>query len=318
MRLNKYLVNEATGPTGAQWEEIITLAWNKKITGNDYSNKQLYKDSNITGFKLFKYLPIGEKIVEDMYNKGLPKVIMKHTGSGKAPTSSFWKDITKQSKAVPKTDMILGKHRISLKKEGPSQLMSGLREESEATFLSAVDEKTNIEWLQEIVSKIDNNFIKYKTYDEIDKEEYRNIHKQLTNDINEIFDNDNELKVNFVLEAMSGRHKFGENSWAAATHIMVFTPDGKMKKFKKMDKGLASTLSTGVKLAVRFKSGKGMLPSSSLRADITEGEIIGWINNSVKRILRGLKDSFKKGFTKVMDYLGFDSVDVKVEGDILF
>jgi len=128
-----YLLNEAR-ITAEGWEAVIIYCWNKKHFAKKYTNdkggKTLLKDSKID--RKYYYivneiwaLKMGDKIVDNV-SKDIPKTtFLVHTGTKKAPLSKWW-ELRGGTNATPKTDIMSsdGKHRISLKKDGPHQLLA--------------------------------------------------------------------------------------------------------------------------------------------------------------------------------------------------
>ncbi len=74
-------------------------------------------------------MKLGNAFVKELNIKGE----LKQLGASTLPINPEWKGTNK----TPKTDLIYGKQKISLKKSGGSQLMSGGQAESISTFEAA-------------------------------------------------------------------------------------------------------------------------------------------------------------------------------------
>lgn len=335
MRFESF-INEAI--KAAEWEEVIVLAWNHLNFKVSYDDKKILKMSNISRISpgVREMLSIGESIAAELASKGLPKSPLKHTGSGKGDISAFWADIFKsvgsgKPNSTPKTDFY-GAHRISLKKEGPSQLMSGKRDETLATFAAAMKMANINEGLgNALLDRIEYGFVKEHQRD-AEPIDFATIHAELKEDIEDFFNTNPSFKKYIVFEAMTGKMKFND-SWAAADHIMVFTDKGSCKKYVECDLAYASKIANQVKMRVSIKAGSSKGPqSSSFRLDIKESiwdlweqekhslnelAVIDWIKNFTKKVLSKLKSLINKGIFAVMDYLGY-TLDVRVSETVTF
>ena len=337
MRLKGYLTEAVKA---ADWEEVIVLAWNHLNTGLPYG-KKLAQLSNIKTIKPWvkQALPVGESIVGDLAGRGIrTKKPMKHTGSASGKLSKFWKDIMSEvgerGSGTPKTDFYMPGHRISLKKEGPSQLMSGTRGETMGTFAAGLDAARMEDALgTALLDRIQLGFVKDHPRD-AEELDFKAIHSELIEDIEDFLDQNPVIKKYVVHEAMTGRYKFGASDWACADHIMVFSPKGTCKKYQKCTVDYAAGVANQVKMRVSVKSPSSKGPqSSSFRLDIKEGTIwedyerekhlinevgiINWMKNFTTKVMGKLKKLINKGIKAVMDYLGVE-LDVKISNVVVF
>ncbi len=162
-------------PTGADWELAIVVYSNldpklidspENITVNHLNeamSKGGVKGAQLNKFMLFEPLirEAGIKIVKEMQSAGLKGTFI-HTGSDSVNSVNPYKDGT------PKTDVYIkenGKYKFSMKKEGGSQLMSGLENDTRGVFYGALqlisledrtDKITNL--TKQIIDSIDKNF----------------------------------------------------------------------------------------------------------------------------------------------------------------
>ena len=116
-------------PSTSQWEELIIYEYNK------LNNKKTDADVIRTAESFPLYLDIAKEIAVG-FNKKLKEKELVSTGKGGIPNtiSKIYKD-RDASNPTPKTDIAGSgfKEKISLKKAGGSQLMSGAKGESIAT-----------------------------------------------------------------------------------------------------------------------------------------------------------------------------------------
>src|SRR5210317_585231 len=112
-------------PSGEDWESLIIVAFNEKYEGYEWERAEKF------------WSDYGEdaKKVADSFRKVIKSKNLSQLGASTAALNSNWGGSNK----TPKTD-ILGDtdERISLKKAGGSQLMSGGPEEALATFDAAM------------------------------------------------------------------------------------------------------------------------------------------------------------------------------------
>ena len=226
---------------------------------------------------------------------------MVHYGQGQGTISKGWDSyfikFTGKPAAyptnTPKTDMILSGKKISLKKYGGSQLMSGGQAETLATLGFAYDKAPSSiksiafdkAW-NKLNKDIENDFVafqlppggqigkiakdKMKVNDKLKSLVKDSLTKQkaMTNALVEIF-NSNEIKREAVREAMSGIAKFAD-AQAAATHMMKFGVDGR-GEFVAIDEKLVNKYSSATKFNISFKtSGTGGRAWTALKGIYTE------------------------------------------------
>ena len=134
LNFKQYLLNEAKGPTGAQWESIITHQLNK-LLGKENADSDAVETSN--GFP--DYHEVGKTIAQNFKSKfGNSLMTQYGSGGGKKNLSASW--IARGgTNGTPKTDMYTSDYNVSLKKKGGSQLASGGTGESLATFQAALE-----------------------------------------------------------------------------------------------------------------------------------------------------------------------------------
>ena len=155
-------------PTGADWEDIITHHYNLLIGQPGY-------DSNATKAveeKWDDFDIIGEKIAQNFIKEvGKSGMIQYGAGKSKSNLSDFWQNpaegISGGTDGTPKTDMYNSDYNISLKKKGGSQLASGGKGETIATFNAALEylgkQEGDSPQIDKIMKQIENNFAKIST-----------------------------------------------------------------------------------------------------------------------------------------------------------
>ena len=266
--------------TAADWEKIICVAYNIKtgMTQEDaISNGDVDKWDSVFDERL----PVGSAIVEKSFGKS-PSGVMKHYGRGTGKLTKEWDDyfikMTKKSASAPtktpKTDMMIGKKHISLKKYGGSQLMSGGQSETLATlgfaYKNASDsiktKEFDAAW-NNLSKDIEDKFMRFslpagETVTTIDqgsgkrvlKKEIRDAftkHEIMTDAIRNIM-NVFEIKKEIVKEAMTGNEKFADKS-ATSTHMMKFDAQGN-SEFTVINDSVVTKYTNSTTFNISFKS----------------------------------------------------------------
>ena len=191
-----------------------------------------------------------KNIFNDLVSKGQLKKGVRYSAKQTAGNKEYklTGDWTKYGATnnEPKTDVIIthpgGEYRCSVKTGESSQLMSGKGSEALATLMAgAKAAKKNIEAMPEF-KKLQKHLTRMtekhvfptefgigiksgaKWATDFDKQ-----NKEATSLLNQMLNNSKEVKREMIREAMTGSAKFGENSPAAATHLMIIDgdPDGK-------------------------------------------------------------------------------------------
>ena len=152
---------EASGPSGAEYESIITVGYNQGLPPYSLKNatdpgayKKVYKWLNKKQYK-------DEATALGKTFRGITRGVMHQHGASKDGTSKLWKTYAQKSLDTPKTDMYTKTHNISLKKKGGSQLMSAAPKESIATIMGALEMSgMNSGVIKGIVDDIEDNFTK--------------------------------------------------------------------------------------------------------------------------------------------------------------
>ena len=187
-------------------------------------------------------------------------------GRAKSNLSGFWKDFG-ATDTTPKTDILIGDKRLSLKM-GNAQLMSGGKSESIATFHAALKNTPSLLGSPQIekVESVLNEFVtsslapgQLRGIIKSGKDEVVNAaekaHKECMVELNKLFQESNDFKVSFAREAMSGFVKYGERSNAAAEFMLVSTHDGsKVSIHSVYDDGYCASIANKIRLQARFKT----------------------------------------------------------------
>ena len=302
--ISEDILTEAKGPTGAQWESIITHQLNKLI-GTEASDSEAVETSN----KFKDYHEIGKKIAENFKSQFGNNLMTQYGSSGgKKNLSSEW--VTwGGTNGTPKTDMYTSAYNISLKKKGGSQLASGGTGESLATFQAALEylgqDKKSKNDIGKIMDEIEKNFTKVmlkqskteiakiakdqEKIDSLDPKDQKEIqkfisteafHKELNEKLKDVLklEENKEFMEYYVFEAMSGLKKF-KNKLSVASVCVTFdseqggieminvTPDGSSGGLNVNNPSISDELKTKaskVKVYSAWKSSKGK-PYSTIR-----------------------------------------------------
>ena len=236
------------GPTGADWESIITHHLNELIgeSGADTEATERAK-------KFEDYAPVGELIAQNFITMFPKSGVMTQYGGGggKANLSTEWTDHG-GTNATPKTDMYTGSEKattynFSLKKKGGSQLASGGMGETIATFHAALaylgEAKKDVVGIDEIMDEISKNFtqvaleyskselddLKADNLSAADKKELakftetEKFHKELNIKLKKVMnlDDNKEFVKWYVFEAMSGFRKFKKEQRNSVASVCV-------------------------------------------------------------------------------------------------
>lgn len=246
MRLNSYL-NEARTKKATAMEKSIVQAW---------KNEPLDRPGQ---------LETASETVEFLKGLGIKRTgKAEHLGDKKIPTSSIWKKYGGPSSSPPKTDFIIEDTKISLKKSGKSQLVSGQKGETKAAFY-AVAEKQKID-ISPIVIELEEFFnhmisgIAPSTVGKTKKmsgkiaetiKEAEKKHKEIKKFLSNILEKDASLKNSIVQELASGDIKFGGGK-ETADYILTFSPN---RWYDIQNKNHISEIASKIRLNVGWKSG---------------------------------------------------------------
>jgi len=271
--------------SAAAFEATITTAYN----GGPGKDPETLATARV---KLKDYKTVekqSRKIAKLIRAKTGAKGKMIHFGTGAGKRVGWW-----QGGGVPKSDMYVGKVRISLKQSGGSQLMSARRGETLSTFRAAIEymqdeapqetaklvkmiEKSmvqfftpkgvNINTFKFFVKKMKKQGplgIKKAVRDKID--EFNAIDKAVRNVVPKLgaFMEENlEFRKWFVYEAATGETKFGPDPFADANWIVEFNATTGNAKAEKLSNGkrkpakFINALASKVGFKLRWKTGSG-------------------------------------------------------------
>ena len=184
-------------------------------------------------------------------------------GKSKRNLSTFWVSYG-GSDGTPKTDMYNSDYNISLKKKGGSQLASGGKGETIATFHAALEylgkQDGDSPEIDKIMKGIENNFAKISTkysktaLEKISKDKNLSptdkksvsefltteaFHKELNKEIqkNLTFEKQPDFLKWYTYEAMSGYKKFSIEKGKASVCLEFVADNGSVSKFIEVTKG---------------------------------------------------------------------------------
>jgi hypothetical protein len=344
-----FTLNEANTGEATLFESALVKAW------YNLNEKEMPKDaiSSEDATKLetnSKMVSKAEAIIKDLNLQGGSSA--RQTGRGVGNTTAFWQSFGATNK-TPKTDVILGDKKISVK-VGPSQLMSGGKEESTATFYAAMEETPELLDTPEAKDVI-NTFDKFvKTgvtqADKVGKElskgtnkilnDADEAHKEMRSKLQLLFDKDKDFKIAFAREAMSGYKKFGTDSESAADWIL--SSDKSLNKgslHSVDDYPYVSKIADQMNMTVRFKSTSektkgektGKYRFWSVVALLINPATIGAISSLTEEdkqlnenvftdTVDKVKNIFQTGIDKIVKFIVPDKedIDINVNNDINF
>ena len=274
-------------PAGEDWESLIAVAVNrinklKWKKGEEWKRaEKFWSDYQKPSMKL------GEAFISEF---GLTD--LKQLGSSTLATNKKWKGINK----TPKTDLISGTHKISLKKHGGSQLMSAGPAEAVSTFEAAMGRYSISKEGKKAVTSLMNSVQKKMgamstkgTIGAIEKlrdatpkskrskelkariEEMEGLQVDaefLSTKMDKLF-KDKQFKKYFCWEAASGEVKFKPSPKGISNVIVTFKDTGSIANILPLDSPAKAgkILANGNGFYVSFKTGGGgSKPYLSLRS----------------------------------------------------
>ena len=273
-----------SNPKGEDWESIIAVAVNKLQgkrwnQGDEWDRAQkFWGDWEEQGMKL------GQEFINKLGVKKLEQL-----GASTLPISKEWKGTNK----TPKTDLIDGKKKISLKKAGGSQLLSAGKFEAISTVESAMRmysiDPTGKRKVESLIDNLEKKMIKLSTKDTVskieklakksnlspaDKKKVAELDqgqlyaKELTTEMENLFNSEALMKEFFCWEAATGENKFGKGSQGVANQVVTFKETGKITDILdlKSPSQAGKILAKGNNFYVSFKSSSGSPPYLSLRS----------------------------------------------------
>ena len=232
-------------PSAEDFEYVIAYSHNKNIMNYPdpdniefVSKKQMESNSKLEQIMEF-YIQSEESVkrmseplknIKSKFYK-LPSI---NTTSKEWSTLGRYSVYGKNPCKVPKTDIISenGKYKLSLKKSGNSQLMSGGECESRATLMACIDYIKTEDDKNMLRDLLQNNWYKpvkdgrtisQKMKDnDPDTLKAKADMKQMTSKLNEILSRNPEFKRAVMYEAATGEIKFGKKSNASANYILIW------------------------------------------------------------------------------------------------
>lgn len=306
---------------GEEMEEFIVAAVN-----GDKEPKSKYGIPSGAGKNVAKFL-------KSKGVKGKGNVLGASTINTSPEWASYWPGgKVPGSTKTPKTDFLIGNNKISLKSGKAAQLMSGGRNESIATFYTALK---SVEGMQKkVVNRLTDMFeglapasvAGSELGKEIKKGKDKVVlkadkaHKELMGDLKTIFSGNQKFANAFAYEAMSGDVKFGKNSPGSCTHFLTTSFDGKKAHLAKVnDKSYVGKIAKQMKVSVRFKSASEQRASLKTKANpkgktgrykywSAVGLIVDKLEEEMKPIEgqmlnEGILDKLKTIYGKVKDFI---------------
>ena len=281
---NGFSTVSGSNPKGEDWESIIAVAVNKEQgdkwnQGAEWKRAQkFWGDWEKQGTKL------GKEFIKKVGVKKLEQL-----GASTLPISKEWKGTNK----TPKTDLIDGNKRISLKKAGGSQLLSAGKMEAISTVEAAMRmysiDPNGKKKVESLLDNLENKMIKLQSDDTITKlnkmRDQKNLSpadkkkiaeldqgqlfaKDLTSEMENLFNSEQLMKEFFCWEAATGENKFGKDSLGVANQVVTFKETGTITDILELNSPsqAGKVLAKGNNFYVSFKSSSGSPPYLALRS----------------------------------------------------
>lgn len=336
---------EAEQKKSVLFETALVLGWYKAKYGKGYEKKVPEDAVSESEVKLIKAK------YPDLIDKGMNAVTTLGLTKGKSAYSAgkltggltpFWTSYGATNK-TSKADVILGDARVSVK-AGPSQLMSGAKEETKATFYAALKkcpELANTKEVKEILKAIEGFAKAGRTQGKIapalkageDKAllAANAANKKAMSLLQNLFATNEKFATEFAKEAMSGDMKFGSESLAYAEYILAVDANyDNAVLHKTTDNKYAKKVANQMKLEVRFKTGSikskgnegqyGYFTVLGLHSDPTKLEkkpVKEGIFDNVKDFFSNIWDKITSSVTSLVNFFagGSENIEVDVQGE---
>ena len=275
-------------PKGEDWESLIAVAVNKINKVKKWKSGSEWKRAEKFWSNYQKLsIKLGHAFIAEFSLTDL-----KQLGDATLPTNTKWKGRNK----TPKTDLLHGTHKISLKKHGGSQLMSAGPDEAVSTFEAAMarysistEGKKKVATVMNSVQKNMGAMSTKGTIGAIEKLRDANPKSRrpaavnarikemeglqvnaelLTKKLDKLF-KDKQFKKYFCWEAASGEVKFKPSPKGISNVIVTFKDTGSIANILPLDSPAKAgkILANGNGFYVSFKTGGGgSKPYLSLRS----------------------------------------------------
>lgn len=251
------------------YEAAIVMGW-YELHDRELDNKSGISTKTVETIKKNPLaLDAGRKIAKYILdnNSALAGADAEQYGRASTKLTKFWTSYGASNK-TPKTDILIGNMRFSLK-IGMAQLMSGGKSESTATFYAALKNVNNsLTKTPEFqkTTEILESFVEaslaptqlrplIRSGDNPVVNAGEKAHKECMTAMGALFETSSEFKIAFAREAMSGFEKFGKNNNAAAEYMLVASHDGsKVAIHSVYDDTYCEKIADKMKLQARFKT----------------------------------------------------------------
>ena len=321
--LGPYIINESA----VEYEHEIARAFRGDI---DTKNPKIYNASvNIVNqLKKLPNAPRGDNAIQ--------------LGASSLPLTQEWKKWGGKD-TTPKTDIILGNHKVSLKIGKASQLMSGGKGDATATIMSILVRHPGTEEIQRQAIELFDGFVKRAVTKEkgttaellkTGKDEnvvlLNELHLKATNLFNSYFETNQDIYVDVVQEAMAGEIKFGGND-GTADHILAASKDGKKVIYHSTyDRNYVSKVAKQANIRVKFKTDSQKIKGKKtgytvyrsafglLLNKMVEAKSLGYRKNVLHENIKSKIDNYlKRGIENVIDFYAL-KIDVLFNNDVNF
>ena len=326
---------------GEDYEAAIVMGWNEINSLNESSDGISSSVKDLIN-KTPKVKQSGYNIAKEVLSKfpSLKGKMAQQYGRESNSTTSFWKEYGATDK-TPKTDILIGDARFSVK-IGIAQLMSGGKEESLATFYAAAEQSgitksEEFKLVEELLQKFVKSTLAPGKIGAIIKKGNNDIvnegdaaHKEIMQALGTLFEKNNDFKIAFAREAMSGISKFGKSSKSAAEFILAANHEGTSTNIHNInDDSYCAVVAEKMKLSARFKSASRKLDNKktgeyrfwsvvSLIVDATkipnnvnEGLFDGAIAK-IKNVVGNIKSFFNKSLKEFFNFMSLEKEDIYI------
>ena len=312
------------------YEAAIVIGWHKN-NGKKFDlassgiNPDVYKMLQ----KNKAALKSGELIAKAIAKKfGNKNAKAEQYGRAKSKLTPFWK-LYGATDTTPKTDILIGNKRLSLK-IGLAQLMSGGKAESTATFYAALKSTPALKKSQQFkkTNAVFNKFVNstvapgqlrpiIKKGDNPVVNAAEKAHKECMAELGSLFEKSEKFKIAFAREAMSGYEKYGRASNSAAEFMVVANHAGTTVKIESVnDDAYCQKIADAMRLQARFKTSGRTSKAAVTKANPKgkTGEYNFWsVVSLIVDSMAGEKEDYSKEWYGTLDEGIIDVIKTKVK-----
>jgi len=253
---------------------------------------------------------------------------VEQIGNNRVNSIKEWVDIAgkKNNKVQPKTDLVIGNKKISLKYGGDTSGGNYSQGSSKALFFLCMNKNEKLNLEKEFINLLENEIGRklpepYTGMNQIQDTDislydtYHSIQLNAEKTLNDFMNNNIEIRKRMVKEMLGGQIRFN-NSKASADYILKFSEKREIFLYDLNNDSTILDLSQKMKFRTRWsKNQQSMLfqmGTKMLREDfLIEISLKAFFKMTMKKI----KEFLKIGIHKFLEFIGLD-LNIEVSVDI--